>query len=345
MTGLHRAIAPFAGGRGAILTFHRVRPRSAAAFAPNAHLEVTPEYLAAMVDRVRARGLDIVSLDEALERLAGPPRGRFVALTFDDGYRDNLEQALPVLKARGAPFAVYVATGFIDRTAEPWWMVLEEAVARSEAIAWAGGPPLAARSVAEKGKAFDRLLRWLVAMAPDEQSAAAAELGRRHGVSSRAILDEAFMDWGEVRRLAAEQLATIGGHTIAHHALARLPEARARAEISGGAERLRQQLGRAPRHFAYPYGYPGAVGERDYRLVADLGFATGARTSPGVLSDRNAARPTALPRISMNGHFQALGYLDVMLSGAPFIATDLVARLRGRRPQRAEAISASPSSG
>ena len=345
VTRLYRLLAGLASGRGAILTFHRVRPPGTAnPFAPNAHLEVTPDFLDEALGWIRDAEIDIIGLDEARGRVAAPSSRRFVVLTFDDGYRDNLEYALPILKKYRAPFALYVCTGFIDRTAQPWWMVLEAAIARSDRIVW-GDREFPTRTPRQKREAFDRLAAWRMSVTEDEQRAGFADFARRHGLDVEAMLAADFMNWEELVRLAAEPLATIGAHGVNHSALARLPEARARQEILDGADRIAARLGRRPRHFAYPYGYPGTVGEREYRLLADLGFATAVRTSPGVLTGADAATPTAWPRISMNGHFQSVGHLEVLLSGTPFLAGGLRNRLSARRRPPASVGASSPSRG
>ncbi|RYF88414.1 MAG: hypothetical protein EON95_20375 [Caulobacteraceae bacterium] len=97
-TGADRWGRGLAQGRGAILTLHHVRPATSGGFSPNGLLEITPGFLDRALTLIRAEGYDVVSLDEALARLADPRPGRFfVALTFDDGYRDNLDHAWPVL--------------------------------------------------------------------------------------------------------------------------------------------------------------------------------------------------------------------------------------------------------
>ena len=128
-TGADRWGRGLAQGRGVILTLHHVRPRAAGGFRPNGLLEITPDFLDGTLSLIRAEGYDLVSLDEALARLTAPRPGRFfVALTFDDGYRDNVEQAWPVLAKHGAPWTLFVTPGFADRTARLWWLELEEAI-------------------------------------------------------------------------------------------------------------------------------------------------------------------------------------------------------------------------
>ncbi len=348
LSGLRRLLGRFAGGLGTIVTFHRVRPASPSSdFAPNAHLEVTPQFLAELIDWAKGNNIDLVTLDEARRRLSTASRNRFMVVTMDDGYRDNLEHALPVLKERHCPFTVYVATGFINRTAAPWWMTLEEVIARHDAIEHPDEPGqlLPTGSKAEKVSAYGQLSEWLQSLPEDDQRKTIDALAVRHGVDVRTLTDEAFMNWDEVRRIAAEPLVTIGAHTDSHHALAKLPREEAEADIFNGVSILERELGRRPRHFAYPYGFAAAVGPREHEIAAELGFSTAVLTEPGVLRAENLAAPMAWPRISMNGHFQAICYADVLLSGVPFWPGHVRNRLLGRKTEAPATQTVSASSG
>jgi peptidoglycan/xylan/chitin deacetylase (PgdA/CDA1 family) len=130
-TGAHWALKPVVGGIGAILTLHHVRPPRPGRFQPNRILEVTPRFLTRVVKLLGRSGIDVISLDEMYRRMAERDFGRrFVCLTFDDGYRDNLEYAYPILREAGFPFAVYVPTSFPDRLGELWWRGCARARAR-----------------------------------------------------------------------------------------------------------------------------------------------------------------------------------------------------------------------
>src|SRR5215471_7073717 len=114
-SGAHMLMRPFVGGVGAILMLHHVRPARRDRFQPNMQLEVTPEFLARAIRRLRRQNIDLVSLDEMHRRLTERDFGRrFACVTFDDGYRDNKEFAYPILKEAGAPFCIYVASSFPD---------------------------------------------------------------------------------------------------------------------------------------------------------------------------------------------------------------------------------------
>src|SRR5882757_4593443 len=122
-------LRPFYGGVGCILCLHRVVPKDdLSANAENRALEITPGSLRAVLEWVRRRGLEVIRLDEVRQRLAKPRGAKFIVFTFDDGYRDNLTQALPIFRDFGMPFTVNVTTGFISRSASVWWYSLEDAL-------------------------------------------------------------------------------------------------------------------------------------------------------------------------------------------------------------------------
>lgn len=322
-TGLGRALAPFTQGCGAIFMMHHVRPARTDDFQPNRHLEITPEFLGEAVARIRANGYDIISLDEAVDLLkSGYGNHRYAVLTFDDGYRDNLEVAYPVLKDLKAPFTVFVTSGFVGRTSELWWIALERIIAANDEITFdpaGGGQGISCRTVTEKLACFDKMVDYLtLELGELDQRRIIRALADRYGMDLWQLADELVMNWDEVNRLAADPLATIGAHTHEHFALARLEDSAARQDVQKGIRFLEEKLGRRPKHFAYPYGKSHAVSLRDADMMRDIGFASSVTTLPGVLQSANARDPMMLPRVSLNGRFQDPEVVDQYLTGAPF---------------------------
>ena len=319
-SGAHRLMRPVLGGVGAILMLHHVRPARPDGFQPNQLLEITPDFLEHVVARLVRSKVDFVSLDEVYRRLSERDFGRrFVAFTFDDGYRDNKDFAYPILKRHGIPFAVYVPTSFPDRLGELWWAALEAVIAKNDKIVLemdGRDCRIACATTAEKSEAFALLYCWLRRMPTDAQMLEAVrELTARYRVDSAAICDSLCMSWEEIRALAADPLVTIGAHTVNHVMLAKACDTVARSELKMGSAVLEAALGAAPRHLAYPYGDATAAGPREFAIAAELGFKTAVTTRPGVLFPEHAETLTALPRISINGEFQRGRYVDVLLSG------------------------------
>lgn len=80
------------------------------------------------------------------------------------------------------------------------------------------------------------------------------------------------------------------------------------------------------RHFAYPHGDVTAAGEREFETAREIGFNSAVTTRPGLVDNHHADQLTALPRVSLNGCFQSLRQLDVLISGVPFMIKDALKR-------------------
>ena len=322
-SGAYRVLQPLYGGVGAIFTLHHVRPQPKGRFQPNLLLEIEPDFLESVILRLRQRGVDIVSLDEVRRRLVERDYSRyFVALTFDDGYRDNLQYALPILERHQASFALFIATSFPDRLGELWWVALERVVAGAgRIVVEIGGEErfFYCESTARKYEVYAELYWWLRSLDDENKMRRIVrDLCRRYGVDFDSPCRELCMTWPEIAEIAKSPLATIGAHTINHVMLAKSPAAEAREEMKRSREVIEAALGRRCEHFAFPVGDKTSAGPREFQLAAEIGFKTALTTRPGVLYPEHREHLTALPRVSLNGHFQAARFVDVFLSGTPF---------------------------
>jgi len=322
-TGAHRLLAPYTQGTGLICTLHHVRPEpeEPRAFAPNRNREVAPQFLDAVLDQVQEAGLDVISLDQAVQRLKEDDDRRFVCFTFDNGYRDTLEYAYPLFKLRGLPLTLYVPTDYPDGTGELWWLALEEIVARAGEIELCRNGALwrlPTATAAEKTRAYEEIYWWLRLIDEATQRRVVRALADRYDIDMAADCAKYLMDWDEIRTIAADPLVTIGGQSKGHFAISKLSAARAYDEMVGGADCIKQELGSRPVHFAFPYGDPGSAGPREFALARQAGFKTAVTTRKGMVFPAHRRHLTALPRVSLNGDYQSLAYTALYLSGAPF---------------------------
>ncbi|AVF05582.1 MULTISPECIES: polysaccharide deacetylase family protein [Devosia] len=322
LTGMPRLFRLLSRSRGVIFTLHRVLPAPPADFAPNAILQVQPDFLDYCLERLGELDIDSVSLDEALQRLASSRKGRpFVVLTFDDAYRDNLQHALPILRAHEAPFTLYVPTAFVDGVGQLWWQAIEDIIARQEAVAFSEAGEteyVETRTLAQKQEAFDRLY-WRMRKLPEpERLALLNDFTTAYGYDLHRQCRELIMDWQELRQFAGDPLCTIGAHTVHHYELAKLPLEQARNEMIQSVDIIEAQFGIRPKHFSYPLGGPLSCGPREFELAAELGFRTAVTTRPGGLYPHHLDKLCQLPRVSLNGYFQARRYVDVFASGGLF---------------------------
>jgi peptidoglycan/xylan/chitin deacetylase (PgdA/CDA1 family) len=310
-TGVAAAMAQRTRGLGAVLMFHHVRPSQPKGFDPHRILEITPEFLDRVLGHVRNQGYDIIPIDAMAERIRSPQPGKpFVVLTFDDGYRDNAEFALPILRRHGAPFTVFATTGFADGGAPLWWLDLEDSVARGlpgdHGYKRSGSP----------ARVFKSIYADLRPKADLQQRI--ARLANAADIDGPARTRRLCLHWDDLRALAADPLCTIGAHTLTHPLLGTQDEAVARREMAQSKAILEDKLQLPVRHIAYPVGDVLAAGAREFALARELGFDTGVTTRPGVLFPEHNAHLQALPRLSVNGLYQSIPAFDVLLSGSAF---------------------------
>ena len=239
------------GGRGAslvIIRHHRV-------YGPGEHplyrLGVGEDVLRAQLALLARRGLAPVTVSEGLARLVdGEPR-RTVAMTFDDGYGDNVRRALPLLAAAGARATFFLTAGLIEERRAPWWDELAHLLSATRVgrIEHEGHSHELAD---EAGRA--RALRALLPAfrtTPGAQRSLLADLAGQLKVATPAPCELAT--WEECGALAAAGME-VGAHTLTHPFLSTLPAAEQAAEIGGSFDLVARRLGVRPRGLAYPGG-------------------------------------------------------------------------------------------
>jgi peptidoglycan/xylan/chitin deacetylase (PgdA/CDA1 family) len=307
-----------------ILRHHRVY---ADGERPLYRLGVAESVLDRQLELLAEVGLAPVTVAEGLAHLASGRGGHRVALTFDDGYRDNVTRALPLLARRGARATFYLTAGLIERRLAPWWDVLAHALAttrltRVEGLSWAGPTALGgdpARRLA--------LAHWLAAfrLPPPERTARLDELRSALGVTDTAPCELAT--WDEAAALARAGME-VGGHTMTHPHLSLLDLASQHDEIAGSITLVRARLGIVCHGFAYPGGDHDAT---TLRLVRDLGLTHAVTTRAG--DNRAGADPYTLRRrgFSEGACLDPAGRFSRHLALAE--VDGAFDRLRGRRPE------------
>ena len=319
-SGAHYLLRPIFSGVGAIFMLHHVRPPRETDFAPNRHLEVTPDFLRTMLAHLHSRDIEIVSIDELHERLTMRSFSRrFACFTFDDGYRDNRDHALPVMREFNAPFTVFVTSDFAEGNGHLWWIALERVIARTDTLeVTIGGSPvrLDTTTLANKNAAFERLHDWLRGLPEFELEREIEALCTRYAIDQAAICTDLCMSWSELKEFAADPLVTIGAHSITHCNLAKQGEEAAMFEMGESRARIARAVGRDVVHLAYPYGDRIAAGAREFALARTAGYKTAVTTRPGMIFAESSRHLTALPRVSLNGNYQSERILPVLTSGA-----------------------------
>lgn len=296
-------------GLATICTLHRVQAPTPQALAANEGLKLDPLRLQQFVVSARARGYTFVSLDELHEVLVRrQPARRLLLLTLDDGYADNCSIAWPLLQQLRVPFAVYICTDFPDRKAILWWYLLEQRLLRGQPVQAASGAWLACDSPAAREQAFMQLRQELLALSGAARDARLQQLFGEDRAAWLQPVAELGLSWQQIHQMSTDPLVTLGAHGISHRALSSLSAEELQQEVAGSCQRLAQMIGRPVQHFCYPFGGAQEAGEREFRLLAELGLRTATTTREGVIRRQHAQRLLALPRYMLSNQFSWPAY-------------------------------------
>ena len=265
-----------ARGRFQILLYHRVNDERHPFFGG---LPTTA--FAAQMEAL-ARWFRVLPLAEIVERAAKddlPPRA--LAITFDDGYRDNYENAFPALRRLGLPATVFLTTDFIGTDRKLWHDRLAGTVTRTALrSATCSGLELDFASRIGRRDAFRALAARLRSL-PEEgklrELEAIEALLEPPGVGGGDAPSRIMLDWDEVRAMSREGIA-FGAHTATHAILTRIPLPEARAEIERSRDAVRANVGCDTTLFAYPNGREGDFNPSIQTLVRDAGFKAAVTT-------------------------------------------------------------------
>lgn len=241
-----------AGGRLTIIRHHRVYGDSE---RPLYRLGVSESVFAAQLELLARHGRTPIGAAEGLARLDSGAAGHWVAMTFDDGYADNVTRALPLLERTGGRATFYLTAGWMEQRLPAWWDVLAHALesARVPNLVWeddAGRLDLPLGARAERVRALVALLPRMGGV-PGPREERLAELRRRLEVASPAPCE--FATWDQAARLVASGME-VGAHTMLHPLLTRLAPGAQTQEIADSVALIERRLSVRPRGLAYPGG-------------------------------------------------------------------------------------------
>lgn len=245
-----------------------------------------------------------ISIAELMDGLASKnlPK-KAVAVTFDDGFANNLHVVLPILERYRIPATFFIAAGFIgtDRLLWPEVLGCIMSATRRESFQF-GGRQFTIGNAAEKVNTYQALARHLKWTPSTQLDAELRALGDAMNVTESELRaqplarETRMMSWQELQTLAASELVEIGAHTVNHHPLASLSDAEAEWEIVSGKQMLEAAVSKV-RYFAYPYGGPPDYSSQHRRMIVDAGYEASFTT------DAECVRPDSqqfsMPRLGV----------------------------------------------
>lgn len=259
----------------------------------------------------------VLPLTDALAALdAGTLPDHAAAITFDDGFANNVDVALPVLEAMELPATIFLPTELIGTADVPWpdrvYLALAYAQARSVDLSAQGLGVLALGSSARRAAAIARVLGELKQRAPEDAHLVVDVLESKLGLPPEES-PFSLMDWATVKRLHAHPLITLAAHSRTHPILSRCSDARVADEVLGSQRDIEQRLGAAPPVFAYPNGRLIDFDQRAKDAVLEAGMSFAVSTVNGLVD--GDSDPLALPRMCI-GSDLGLDRFKLLVSGA-----------------------------
>ncbi len=292
-----RVAAPWEGVL--ILNYHRIGNKNNSLLDRNLWSATDEDFDAQM--GMIAKNFQVVGLDD-LELVLHSRSGRFVMVTFDDGYLDNYTNAYPILKAHGVPATFFITTGFLDVPKIPWWDEIAWIVRTSPLEALDVNPwtttPVPFDEPHREG-AINRLLTVYKRLPGTETEAYVNFLAEslKTGRSPAQIAKKLWMTWDMIREMKQNGMS-FGGHTVNHPVLANLPADQQDEEIRECRRRLIEELGEPIEAFSYPVGGPKSFNADTRTSLIRHGFKWGFTYLGGYChygqEDRLAMQRTAI---------------------------------------------------
>ena len=234
-----------------------------------------------------ARHYHVLTVEDLAQRLQeGRAPHNALAITFDDGYRDNLTHAAPILSRLGLPATIFLVTGYIDTPRALWFdrlaMAFKSGTARR--VELSDGRILALTTEKERLAALSAAWALLKLLPDDERSSSLEQLIQ----TLRAVPERPkrlMLGWDEVNALRGLGFS-IGAHTVTHPIMSRLTQSQVRDEVYGSKAAIEKGVGASVRAFAYPNGQPADYSEAVTQVVREAGFTCAVTTKRG-LNDAN----------------------------------------------------------
>jgi peptidoglycan/xylan/chitin deacetylase (PgdA/CDA1 family) len=304
-----------------VLTYHRIAvPGSISNPYYDPVISATPDAFEAQIRFLSARfhilGLEAlldIAVDKGVSATISSSAGKPVVLvTFDDGYRDNCETALPILRKLGVPATFFIPTAFLDAVRLPWWdhlacVLKQTRVPRLSLERWPGDvDPIVINlgpisSGHQRTMAITMVVRSFLDGAIKDEQWFLDQLDDQAEVpiDSRMLGRELFMNLDQVKHLADAGMS-IGSHGQTHRALASLPDATQRHELTESKRFLEGSLSHEIKALAYPFGGGGTFTARTIQLAIEAGYHLAFSSLEGINRLGNAAlQPFALRRLNV----------------------------------------------
>ena len=304
-----------------VLMYHRVcDPDAPGFFGMRSVVSATPSGFAAQVEYL-SRNYNLISLDDCLGWIydSRPLPPRSMMITFDDGYRDNLTNAMPVLAARKIPFILFPAIAYLDDQRVFLWDGVAEAF-RNTNLKSAKLPRLGVRDWSREGDEDRIAEEWFGAIGPLDEKTRAMEIEELSELLNYDVLAKppagTHLSWPDLQEMTRHG-CTVGAHTVTHPMMLRMPPEEVSNEIEISKDMLEKKLGISVLSFAFPFGRLEDYDPAYVPLLSRTGLKVAFRSTGAINFIRGArSNPFEIRRCGV-GLQNRLGDFAAFASGTP----------------------------
>ena len=280
-------------GKGAILMYHRILPDEKIKEDLDLGLAISCSHFENQIKILKSK-YKIYSMDEFIDNLKKGKSKFMLTITFDDGYKDNLLYALPILEKFEVPALIYITTNFLELNVNLWWHELMETIQNRSAINFnyeRQNFDFILKNQKQKFSAYNNLRKIFLKLKIDKQIEL---LEKITGTKKRKNYSKICLNKKEVKILDNHTLITIGSHTHNHLNLKILSNEEIQYEINKSLEILEDLLNHKIKHFCYPYGGKTHASTREYNIIEKLNLSSAVTSRIYPIKYYN---PFSLPRI------------------------------------------------
>jgi peptidoglycan/xylan/chitin deacetylase (PgdA/CDA1 family) len=257
-----------------VLNMHRIGDAAASQYDPSVFSSSVDDF-DQQVNFLK-KSYELLSPDDAMNLIHGKvsTKDTCVLITFDDGYRDCLDLALPVLNRHNAKAVFFIVSQYAEHQPTPWWdqVAFQAKQARGKSIVLNYPHKI---EISFRENHFDRGLKQLLDLYKSPATLDAAkfmdELTQSVGAPQKSHNERLLLNWNEAKLMRSEGME-IGLHSNSHDVMSKLTEVDQLNDIKSGLELMQQRMGFSPRMFAYPDGKASSFTDGTSQIVKSLGF-------------------------------------------------------------------------
>lgn len=302
----------FFRGNGCILMFHRILNQENVSQDRFVQLGITKKDFTKKI-KYLSSNYKILSLENFVDHINLKKKHFAITLTFDDGYKDNLTNMLPIINRYKIPVTIFVCVGFINKKSNLWWYQINNILLKRKRISF-----------------FFEKVFYSFNLFTDLDKEIFFEFAKKKYFSLKNNLKIKFINaitgslkqkinfskhclsWMELKKLTKNPLITIGAHSVTHPILSALNKEDLKKEILLSKKILEKKLKIKVKFFSYPYGDKVSASHREFDFVRKANYLAAVTTENGHPQNDNLFN---LPRQNVGSNITNFELLEAKLSG------------------------------